>query len=94
MFKKILGILQSVFTFVFVGFLLGWTDAGLATIAGLYFLFKGFAFFFMKGNAISLLDAGAGALILLAIFGIFSNIIVSIVVILFLLQKGITYLLR
>ena len=93
-FHKLLGVLQIIFTFIFIGFLLGWTDAGLATIAGLYFLFKGLGFALMKGNFISLFDAAAGSIILLAAFDVFSNIIVSIIVILFLLQKGATYLVR
>lgn len=94
MFHKILGVVQIVLTLVFVAFSFGWTEAGFATIAGMYFLFKGFAFALLKGNIISLADAGAGSLILFAAFGIFSNVVVSIVVILFLLQKGATYLVR
>lgn len=93
-FHKILSVLQIAFALVFVGFSFGWTDAGFATIAGLYFLFKGFTFFLMKGNVISLADAGSGIFILFAVFGVFSNVITSTLVVLFLLQKGVTYLLR
>ncbi len=93
-FHKVLGILQLAFVSVFIAFLLGWTDAGMATIAGIYFIFKGFAFTLLKGNIVSLADAVAGSIILFAAFDVFSNIIVSIVVILFLLQKGVTYLFR
>jgi len=93
MFHKILGIVQIIFTLVFISFSFGWTDAGLATIAGIYFVLKGLLFTFIR-TPISFLDAIAGSFILLATLGIFSNIFVSIIVILFLLQKGVTYLVR
>lgn len=59
-----------------------------------FFIVKGIAFVFMKQNPLSALDAVAGIYLLFPVLGIFSNIVLNIIFIGFLVQKGITYLFR
>ena len=94
MFKKILGVLQIVFLFVISAFIF-WKAVPIewAFIGAAYFIGKGL-FFGITKNPLSYLDAFFGMLLLLPIVGIFDNIILDAIAIIFLLQKGVTYLLR
>jgi len=65
-----------------------------ALIATLFFIVKGIGFAFMKQNPLSALDAVAGIYLLFPVLGWFSNIVLNIIVIGFLVQKGIVYLFR
>lgn len=92
---KITGILHLGAVSVVVFYLL--TSAfpksyALGAIA--FFLIKGIAFAFMKQNPLSALDAIAGIYLLLPVLGWFSNIVLNIIFIGFLVQKGIVYLFR
>jgi len=62
--------------------------------AALFFVVKGIAFAFMKQNPVSALDAVAGIYLLFPVLGWFSNIVLNIIFIGFLIQKGVIYLFR
>ena len=62
--------------------------------AVLFFIIKGIAFAIMKQNPLSVLDTVAGVYLLFPVLGWFSNIVLNIIVIGFLVQKGIVYLFR
>ncbi|MBU5537134.1 MAG: hypothetical protein QXO57_02965 [Candidatus Aenigmatarchaeota archaeon] len=62
--------------------------------AVLFFIIKGIAFTIMKQNPLSALDTIAGIYLMFPVFNIFSNIILNIIAIGFLVQKGIIYLFR
>ena len=62
--------------------------------AVLLFIIKGIAFAFMKQNPLSILDAVAGIYLLFPVLGWFSNIVLNIIFVGFLIQKGIVYLFR
>jgi len=62
--------------------------------AVLFFVMKGIAFAIMKQNPLSVLDGVAGIYLLFPVLGWFSNIVLNIIVIGFLVQKGIVYLFR
>lgn len=59
-----------------------------------FFVIKGIAFAFMKQNPLSILDTVAGIYLLFPVLGWFSNIVLNIIFIGFLVQKGIVYLFR
>lgn len=59
-----------------------------------FFIIKGIAFAFMKQNPVSALDGIAGLYLLFPVIGWFSNIVLNVIVIGFLVQKGIVYLFR
>ncbi len=59
-----------------------------------FFAIKGIAFTIMKQNPLSALDAVAGIYLLFPVLGWFSNIVLNIIFIGFLVQKGIVYLFR
>lgn len=92
---KITGILHLGAVSVVVFYLL--TSAfpksyALGAIA--FFIIKGIAFAFMKQNPLSTLDAIAGIYLLFPVLGWFSNIVLNVIFIGFLIQKGIVYLFR
>ena len=59
-----------------------------------FFVIKGIAFAIMKQNPLSVLDTVAGVYLLFPVLGWFSNIVLNIIIIGFLVQKGIVYLFR
>ena len=59
-----------------------------------FFIIKGIAFAVMKQNPLSVLDAVAGIYLLFPVLGWFSNIVLNVIIIGFLVQKGIVYLFR
>ena len=65
-----------------------------ALITVLFFIIKGIAFAFMKQNPMSALDTVAGIYLFFPIIGWFSISILNWIVIIFLVQKGVAYLLR
>ena len=62
--------------------------------AVLFFIIKGIGFAIMKQNPLSVLDAVAGIYLLFPVLGWFYNIVLNIIFIGFLVQKGIVYLFR
>lgn len=62
--------------------------------AVLYFISKGILFTILKRSPLSLLDAISGFYLLFPVLGWFSSDVLNIIVIIFLVQKGIVYLLR
>ena len=62
--------------------------------AVLFFIIKGVAFAIMKQNPLSVLDAVAGVYLLFPVLGWFSNIVLNIIFVGFLIQKGVVYLFR
>ena len=62
--------------------------------AVLFFIIKGIGFAIMKQNPLSVLDAVAGIYLLFPVLGWFSNIVLNVIIIGFLVQKGIVYLFR
>jgi len=62
--------------------------------AVLFFIIKGIAFAVMKQNPLSALDAVAGIYLLFPVLGWFSNAVLNIIFIGFLVQKGVVYLFR
>jgi len=62
--------------------------------AVLFFVIKGIAFAVMKQNPLSALDAVAGVYLLFPVLGWFSNVVLNIIFIGFLVQKGVVYLFR
>ena len=62
--------------------------------AVLFFIIKGIAFAVMKQNPLSALDAVAGIYLLFPVIDWFSNIVLNIIFIGFLVQKGVVYLFR
>ncbi len=92
---KVTGVVQLVAVSLIIFFLLA--DAipkSYALVAVLFFLVKGIAFALMKRNPMSLLDTIAGVYLLFPILGLFSNIVLNVIVIVFLVQKGVMYLFR
>ncbi len=65
-----------------------------ALIAVAFFVIKGVSFAIIKQNPVSALDAVAGAYLFLPVIGWFTNIILNIIFIAFLVQKGISYIFR
>lgn len=62
--------------------------------AVLFFIIKGIGFAIMKQNPLSVLDTIAGVYLLFPVLDWFSNIILNVIFIGFLVQKGIVYLFR
>lgn len=62
--------------------------------AVLFFIVKGIAFAIFKQSPLSALDAIAGIYLLFPVLGWFSNIVLNIIFIGFLVQKGVMYLFR
>lgn len=92
---KLTGIFQLSAILIIIFYLL--TDTfpkSFALGAVLFFIIKGIAFATFKQNLLSALDTIAGIYLFFPIIGWFSNIILNIIMILFLVQKGITYLFR
>lgn len=92
---KITGILHLGAISIIIFYLL--TNAfpkSYASGAVLFFIVKGIAFAFMKQNPLSALDAVAGIYLLFPVLGWFSNMILNIIFIGFLVQKGVAYLFR
>lgn len=92
---KVTGVLHLVATSIIIVYLL--TNAvpkSYAFGAVLFFIIKGIAFTLMKQSPISALDAIAGILLFFPVIGWFSNIVLNIIVIVFLAQKGVAYLFR
>ncbi|MBI2545376.1 MAG: hypothetical protein HYW22_02130 [Candidatus Aenigmarchaeota archaeon] len=93
---KITGILQLIAVSVVILYILtdGTIPRNIALIAVAFFIVKGIGFTFMKQNLLSLSDTIAGIYLLLPVLGIFSNTILNIIFIGWLIQKGIIYLFR
>lgn len=62
--------------------------------AVIFFISKGVLFTILKRNPLSSLDAISGFYLLFPVFGWFSSNVLNIIMIAFLAQKGIMYLLR
>jgi hypothetical protein len=65
-----------------------------ALSVAMLFIIKGISFTIFKQNPLSLLDTVAGLYLFFPVLGWFSNTVLNIIVIIFLAQKGITYLFR
>jgi len=93
--KKALGIIHIVFALL-IGIQIAFDSIPFiwAFIACLYFIGKGILFGISKGSVLSYLDAIAGFILILAVTDVFSNIVITAIVMLFLLEKGVSYLLR
>ena len=93
---KLTGVIQLIAVSIVILYIL--TDGSFSNIvaigAVLFFIVKGVAFAFMKQSILSLSDTLAGIYLLLPVFGIFSNTILNIIFIGWLIQKGIVYLFR
>ena len=92
---KITGVLHVGALLIVIFYLL--TNAfpkSFALGAILFFIIKGIAFAFMKRNPFSALDAIAGIYLFFPVIGWFSNIVLNIIFIGFLAQKGIIYFFR
>jgi hypothetical protein len=91
---KLLGLLQlGGVSIIGLHMLLGWFQPLTALYAALYFVGKGLLFGFLK-NPFSFADAICGFLLVSALFDWFSIGLLTALALLFLLQKGVTYLLR
>ena len=74
--------------------LMGVVPRSYALVAVLFFVVKGIGFTIMKQNPLSMLDAVAGIYLFFPVMDLFSNIVLNIIFIGFLAQKGILYLFR
>lgn len=93
--NKITGILQLVATLIVILYLFNLPiPKSFAMIAVLFFIIKGVSFTVLKQNPISAIDAIAGFYLLFPVLGWFANTILNVIFIIFLLQKGVSYLLR
>jgi hypothetical protein len=93
MLYKTLGVVQIIcLSVIGLNIVFGFFE-GAVLFAVAYFIFKGIIFGLTR-HPLSYLDAVFGFYFLFVVFGIFSSIIVSIVAMLFLGQKTITYLFR
>ncbi len=92
---KITGILHlTALSFIALYLFADVLPKSLALLGVLFFLIKGISFAFMKQNPVSALDAVAGFYLLFPVMGTFSNIILTMLFIGFLAQKGVVYLFR
>ena len=93
---KITGVFQLISVLIVALYIItdGAFSRNIALIAIAFFIVKGIGFAFMKQNVLSLSDAIAGIYLLLPVLGIFSNLILNIIFIGWLTQKGIIYLFR
>lgn len=92
--KIILGIIQIAIVLIFsLHITLNWFSQLVLILAAIYLIVKGILFTFIR-TYISALDALAGFYLLFVAVGIFSNNLLNIIVLLFVLQKGILYVLR
>ena len=92
---KITGVLHLGAILIIILFLLmDVVPKSYALLAVLFFVVKGIAFTIMKQNPLSLLDTVAGIYLFFPIIGWFSNIVLNVIFIGFLVQKGIVYLFR
>lgn len=92
---KVTGAVHIVAVSVIISYmLLGLVPKSYAIVASVFFIVKGVVFSVMKRNPLSFLDALSGLYILLPLTGLFSNLVLNIVFIGFLAQKGIMYLFR
>ncbi|MBI2542657.1 MAG: hypothetical protein HYW24_00505 [Candidatus Aenigmarchaeota archaeon] len=93
---KITAILHLSAILVIIVYLLteGAFPKSYALVAVGFFVIKGVAFAFMKQNPLSALDAVAGIYLFFPVMGWFSSIVLDIIFIGFLLQKGFFYLFR
>ena len=92
---KITGFFHLIATLAITFYLSGWFfPKSFALIAVAFFIIKGVSFALMKRNPISAVDAVAGVYLFLPVIGLFSNIVLNIIFIGFLVQKGIVYLFR
>ncbi|MBI2583395.1 MAG: hypothetical protein HYW25_01890 [Candidatus Aenigmarchaeota archaeon] len=93
--KKIFGLLHLLFAAIIGLFLfLNAVPFSFAVIGCVYLIGKGIIFGLSKRIILSFLDAIAGMILLLAVTGLFSNLILNAIVIIFLIQKGAAYFLR
>lgn len=93
MIVKLLGILDLLSAVLFFLFAyLGWISGAFIVAAAFYLIFKGAAFVLLAKSIISGLDVIAGIIIFVSLDIVFPQIVVLIVV-LYLLQKGVFSLL-
>lgn len=93
--KLIFGAIYLLIAVVFaVHFYLNIFSFALSLILSIYLIAKGIIFTFMKMNFLSLIDVIAGLYFLLLILGAFPNTFVTIISLLYLVQKGFVYSLR
>jgi len=91
---KLLGVLQlGGASVIGLHMLFGLFQPLTALYAALYFVGKGLLFGFFK-NPFSFADAFCGLLLVSALFDWFSITLLTALALLFLFQKGVTYLLR
>lgn len=92
---KISGVIQLVAVTIVSLYLFLSLGSKLYSIGvAVLFIIKGIGFTIFKQSLLSLLDTFFGIYLFFAVLGWFSNTVISIVAIVFLTQKGITYLLR
>lgn len=92
---KISGVVQLVaISIISIYLFLGIVPKSYALGVAIFFILKGISFTIFKQNPLSLLDAISGFYLLFPVLGWFSNTALNIIVIVFLTQKGIVYLLR
>ena len=93
---KLTGVIQLIAVSIVILYILtdGAFSRTIVIVSVLFFIVKGVAFAFMKQSILSLSDTIAGIYLLLPVFGIFSNTILNIIFIGWLIQKGIVYLFR
>ncbi len=94
-FNKFTGALQLVASSIVILYLFhSPVPKSFAIVAALFFVIKGAAFTILKQNPVSSIDAIAGLYLLFPVLGWFNVTILNVVFIIFLVQKGISYLFR
>lgn len=92
---KISGVIQlTAVSIISIYLFLDAVPKSYALVTAIFFILKGISFTFFKQNPLSLLDTISGLYLLFPVLGWFSNTVLNIIVIVFLAQKGIVYLLR
>ncbi len=92
---KILGVAQlAAISIISIYLFRGIVPESYALGATLFFILKGVLFTILKRNPLSSLDAISGFYLLFPVLEWFSNSVLNIIMIVFLVQKGIMYLFR
>jgi len=93
MIVKLLGILDILSAVLFFAFAyLGWISRTFLVVVALYLILKGAVFVLLAKSVVSGLDVIAGIIVFVSLDIVFSSLVVLIVV-LYLLQKGVFSLL-
>lgn len=92
---KITGMFHLIAVSIIITYLLTSSfSKSYAIFSILFFIVKGISFALFKRSVLSVLDAIAGIYLIFPVMGWFSNTLLNIIFIGFLVQKGVVYLFR